>query len=108
MNIGKLNKRIKYRAASTSVTDGYGGKTVTAGAQIETWCEAKQISMKETLLYGLPEGTSAYRFRFHYGKGSLLDRTGELVYDSRTFRINQVLNVNEDDREVEVIASERR
>jgi len=67
MNTGKLNRRISYTPSGTFIDDGIGGKTQTvAGVAVETWCSARQLSMRELISYGLPVDNRTFEFGFIY------------------------------------------
>lgn len=102
MNHGQLNKRVTYTNTGTHVSDGYGGSTVTEGADVETWASVKQLSMTELIRYGLPEGQSVFRFVFHEPQGKNIKRGTELTYDNNTFKVNSVV---EDGRMTIIIAT---
>ena len=106
MNTGKLNRRISYTATATYISDEFGGKTQSvAGASTETWCSAKQLSMRELISYGLPVEYVVYEFGFHYDRGVNIVRGMNLTYESKTFKVNQIIEVDEAKQMVKVIAT---
>ena len=107
MNAGKLNRRITYIKAGTAVSDGFGGTTVTPGASVETWCNAKPMSMDELIRYGMPEGKRAYMFTFRYHQGKNILQGSDLTFNSRSFKVNSVIDENEEYDKFIVIASEQ-
>ena len=105
MNTGKLNRRISYLGAGTYIDDGFGGKTLSvAGTSTETWCSAKQISMRENLLYGLPAEFKTYEFSFIYERGTNIGIGTLLTYESKQFRVISVTETDEAKREIKVLA----
>ena len=107
MEIGKLNRRITYTAPGALTGDGYGGNTRAAGTSVTTWASANPLSQEKILLYGLTTGQRAYIFTFRYGIGSVITNNYTITYESRTFIIKQVLEVNESQQIIKVLASER-
>lgn len=106
MNTGKLNRRISYTTSGTFIDDGFGGKTQSvAGTSITTWCSVRQMSMRELISYGLPVDFRTFEFGFIYERGANLTRGMKLTYESKEFRIVQILEVNEVKREIKVIAN---
>lgn len=106
MNTGKLNRRISYTTAATYIDDGFGGKTQSvAGATTETWCSARQLSMNESISYGLPIDVKSYEFGFIYERGAYITNGTQLTYESKTFRTVQVTERDEMKREIKVIAT---
>lgn len=105
-NTGKLNRRITYYPTGTYIDDGFGGKTLSvAGTPVETWCSARQISMRELISYGLPTDIKTFEFGFIYESGLNITNGMKLVYESKSFRTVQVTEVNEAKREIKVIAT---
>jgi head-tail adaptor len=107
MEPGKLNRRITYTPKETPVTDGAGGFTIADGTPVETWCSAEPLSQSESLLNGLKLGQAAYRFTFRYEQGTNITQAVTLTYESRSFRVIQILEINENKRIVKVLANER-
>ena len=106
MNTGKLNRRITYTTTATYIDDGFGGKTQSvAGSNVETWCNARQLSMREQISYGLPTDYSSFEFSFIYERGANIVRGMNLTYENKTFKVNQVSEQNEAKREIKIIAT---
>jgi len=106
MNTGKLNRRIAIVTPGTMTPDGIGGFTEGTKTTRSTWCSARQLSMAETLSYGLETSTASYKFGFLYFSVDDITRVKELTYESRTFRIVSIEEVNEDKNLITVIANE--
>ena len=71
MNTGKLNRRISYTTFGTYTDTPLGGKVLSvAGASVETWCSARQLSMREQISYGLPVDFKIFEFGFIYERGA--------------------------------------
>jgi head-tail adaptor len=83
MNTGKLNRRITYTTGATYTDTALGGKTLSvAGTQVQTWCSARQLSMREQISYGLPTDYSSFEFEFIYERGANIVRGMDLTYES--------------------------
>lgn len=109
MNTGKLNRRITIATPGTMTSDGIGGFTEgTKPPTRTTWCSARQLSMSESLSYGLETATALYRFSFLYFAADDITRVKELTYESRTFRIVNIEEVDEAKNMITVIANERK
>lgn len=104
INIGELNRRITYYLAGTSIDDGYGGFTVTAGTAVETWCGVQPMAMKEVLRYGLEDGSQPSYFGFYYEQGKNIKQGSELLFDGVTYRVRSVINVDQENDSVVVFA----
>lgn len=106
MNTGKLNRRITYTPTGTYIDTPLGGKTLSAaGTPVETWCSARQLSMRELISYGLPVDFKTFEFAFIYERGANITNGMKLTYESKDFRVVQVSEVNEAKREIRVIAT---
>lgn len=106
MNTGSLNRRISYQATGTYADDGFGGKTLSAaGATTTTWCSARQLSMNDSILYGLPVDIKLYEFGFHYERGVNISFGTILTYETRQFKVLRVTEINEAKREIKVVAA---
>lgn len=88
--------------------DGIGGFTEGAKTSRNTWCSARQLSIQETLSYGLETATASFEFSFLYFAADDMTRVKELTYQSRSFKVASVVNVNEEKKQITVIANERK
>lgn len=106
MNSGKLNRRISYTTAATYTDTALGGKAVSvSGTTVETWCSARQLSMSESISYGLPVDVKSYEFGFIYERGANIGNGTNLTYESKTFRAVSITEIDEAKREIKVIAT---
>lgn len=106
MNTGKLNRRISYTPFGTFIDDGFGGKIQTdTGTVFETWCSARQLSMRELISYGLPINIRTFEFGFIYDRGVNIKNGMMLTYGLNQFRTVQVNEINEAKREIKIIAT---
>lgn len=103
MEIGKLNKRITINKISR-VASGTGW-TETITKVKDTWAHVRPISHGETLSFGLELGQRNIEFTIRYD--GELDQTNQIVFGSRTFRVKSVINTDEANREVKILAVER-
>lgn len=108
MNTGKLNRRITIVTHGILTPTTIGGFTEAAGTTKTTWCNAKQLTMAESLTYGLETAIASYRFSFLYYAVDEVTRIKELTFENRTFRIVSVENVDELKNIVTIIANERK
>lgn len=105
-NTGKYNRRITYYPFGTYIDTALGGKTLSAsGNPVETWCSARQLSMRELISYGLPVDIKTFEFGFIYERGANITNGMKLTYESKDFRVVQVSEVNEAKQEIKVIAT---
>jgi len=105
MNIGNLNKRVTLTGQGTLTSDQIGGFTEAAGAAVPVWAGARQLSHRETLLYGLQVGEAAYEFTFLYRTGMTITQQTTITYEGRTFRVVSVNEVDEKQQTIRVIAN---
>ena len=106
MRIGKLNKRVTINTVTrTASTDGMGGYTETNAKVKDTWAKMRPLTNSETLNYGLELGQRMVEFTLRYD--TMLDQTNSIVFGARTFRVRSVINVDEFNHELTVLASER-
>jgi head-tail adaptor len=107
MNIGSLNRRITYTVFAASTPTATGGYTKGAGTDATTWCSAKPLSQSESLNNGLQLGQAAYEFTFRYEQGTNITQAVELTYETRTFRVISIIEIDENKRVVKILANER-
>ena len=107
MEFGKLNRRITITSYGANTPTATGGYTKGAETTVETWCSAKPLSQKESLLNGLQLGQGAIQFTFRYEKGTTISQQTKLTYGNIDFRVISVLEIDENKRVVKVLANER-
>lgn len=106
MRIGKLNKRVTINTVTrTTATDGMGGYTETTAKVKDTWAQIRPLTNSETLNYGVELGQRMVEIRLRYD--SMLDQTNTVVFGARTFRVRSVINTDEFNHEIIILASER-
>ena len=107
VNVGRYNRRLTYKLLLGTVDTPTGGTTDNYDIERTTWCNAKKLSQKETVLFGLSVGESAFQFKTRYEIGNQFDQTTVLTYEGTPLRIISVNEVDEYKREVIIIANER-
>lgn len=106
MKAGKLNQRITINFPGTKVSDGMGGFTEGDRVGKQVWGSARQLSLKEVLLYGLDSVYASFEFRFRYEAAKDVNNSCTLTYDNRTFSSPHITDVNEAKTEIKIIANE--
>ena len=111
MNPGKLNKRLKLISV-TSESDGIGGYTETETTAKTTWGSLEPMSQREQLIYGLETGSRSYRCFLRYDENYNIDQNYHIewtdrFFQTRRFRIVQVLSIDEGARVLNLILHER-
>lgn len=82
-----------------------GGGNVMAWVTINTvWASIEPISGKEQLQAGKLTGSTMYRLRMRYD--SAITPAMRFMFGSRIFNIRSILNVDERNRTMEIIAEE--
>lgn len=107
MNVGNLNKRITITVRGALTPDTIGGYTKAADTESLVWCGARQLSHRETLLYGLQVGEASYEFTFRYETVKNISQVNGLKYEGRTFRIISINEVDERKEMIKIIANEQ-
>ena len=107
MNFGKLNKRVKIRTFAADTATVYGGTTKGAATDVETWASVSQLSQSETLLNGLKLGEANFEITFRYIPASAITQRNELIYNGVNLRISSIIDVDEDNSMIRVMATER-
>jgi len=107
MMIGQKNRRVTL-ARATTTTDG-GGDIVTAYATVATGVPASVEPLRGNELFTAQQVASevTHRIRIRYAaKWSDLTAKDRVTLASRNFDVLSVLNVNERNRELEIMAKE--
>jgi SPP1 family predicted phage head-tail adaptor len=107
MNAGKLNRRITLNAPGQLISDGIGGNIEGDKTSVEVWGSARQLSLRETLQYGLNTVYAAYEFRFRYETAKNVNNNYTIIYEGRTFESLHITEVNEAKTEIKIVANER-
>ena len=102
-------RKYRHRIAvysQTGASDGYGGTTLTGALLGNAWADISTIPTNKIQEYGLMEAQEA--IRVFVRKNSTIDWRREdiyLVYNSKTWYINRVTEVNLWDVEYELICN---
>jgi SPP1 family predicted phage head-tail adaptor len=112
-NIGELDKRMKL-VYNTTVSDGMGGLTPTQTDLFTTWASVKPVSAKRLLEIDRAVQNTTHQIRFRWRDDlaplgyvrNYIDNQLRGVFNNRLFTINTVINVDEDDFLVDVLATE--
>jgi SPP1 family predicted phage head-tail adaptor len=112
-NIGDLDKRMKL-VYNTTVSDGMGGLTPTQTDLFTTWASVKPVSANRLLEIDRAVQNTTHQIRFRWRDDLIsigyvrkyIDNQLRGVFKNRLFTLNTVINVNEDDFLVDVLATE--
>lgn len=107
MNTGKLDKRVVISIAGTPVKTAMGGFTEGTPTTKTVWCNVRQLSMYESLNYGLETTNASFSFTFLYYASDDISKTTKLTYKGKTFRVISIQDINEEKKTITVIANER-
>lgn len=103
MQAGKLRHRITLQAASTA-KDGYGEDIQTFGTLATVWASIEPLRGRELLLAQQISAEITFRIRIRYNAS--LAAEDRVIFGSRTFEIIAVLNKDERDEQIELMAKE--
>lgn len=89
----------------TKTTTGKGiDRTETWATTYTEWVFIRGISASEIIKSGREEMTITHRIKMDYRTG--ISPSLKIVWGSREFDINSVININEANREIEILATE--
>jgi len=98
----RLNKKISIQKKSVS------GKGIDRGESwavfCSDWASIRPISASEIIKSDREEMDISHRIKIRYRSGITSDM--KIVYGSREFDIHSVININEANREIELLATE--
>ena len=104
MQAGKLRKRIEIQSA-IETRDAHGGVSRTWSTDVTRWASVEPLRMRETFEGQQIDARLTHFIRLRYISG-LTDRH-RLKFGSRIFHIHSVKNIEERDRETQVLAMEQ-
>jgi len=107
LNIGDLNQRCTYYMQGVATSDGVGGYTVTDGAAVTTWCSASPMPFKESLRYGLVDGSEPVYFAFYYEHGKNLLQGSKILFDGVNYRVSSIVEKDKAKDTVIVLATKK-
>lgn len=94
-SIGKMRYRVQIQSA-TNTTDAGGGRTQAWSRVADIWANIIPKSGKESYRQGKIQDDVTHDIYIRHR--SDIDAAYRIVYDSRTFNIKSILNVEERDR----------
>ena len=104
MNIGKLSRSISIEVG-TETKDGSGFASTSWAEHVATWAKIEPMAGREYLGNDQVESDTTHKFIMRYTSGVLPKM--RIVYDSRYFDIQSVINMKEESRFLIVMAVER-
>jgi len=104
MNAGKLNKRIILRTY-TQTTDASGFVSNGTATDTTVWANVKPLNGKRAIEEGREFNVEGYQIKLRYN-ANIINNLGDyqIIYDSKTLKINSFMNVSEDKNYFEIIA----
>lgn len=107
MNTGQMTSKITYKTSASESETDYGGVSVTFGASVSLRAKARQLSYNKLLSYGLPATAIGYEFTVWHDSVKTLVVGSLITFGGVDYMINQVVNENERNRVVKIIATKR-
>ena len=102
--IGEMRNRISLQTLG-GVTDAGGGQSTSYSTATTLWAKAENLSGGEGIFGDQLRGTSNYRFTIRYY--SSLTEKYRISYNSKTFNITQITDIQEGRRRFqEILATE--
>jgi len=90
--IGEMRNRVAIQTLGGS-TDAGGGTTTSHSTAVTVWAKVENLSGGEGIFGDQLRGTSSYRFTIRYY--SALTEKYRLSFNSKTFNITQIRNIDE-------------
>lgn len=103
MRIGPLNKRITVETY-TKTRDVYGSEVKIWAIFTTVWASVEPLIGKEYIASKQMQAEVSHKIRVRYLAGLL--PTMRIQWDGRTFTIDSILNVQERNKEIVIMASE--
>ena len=103
MRAGTLRHRIIIQSG-TEARDAYGAVTVTWGTFATVWARVEPLSGKETYVAQTIKAETAHKITIRYLSGVLAKM--RVLFGTRTFDIKQIINWEERNKELALIATE--
>ena len=103
MRAGNLRHRITIQQA-TQVNDGMGSMTTTWSTLVTCWSAIWPVSAKEHVESDKIEMETSHRIRIRYYSG--LDSSMRINFGSRTFKIISIINWEERNVYLDILAKE--
>lgn len=103
MRSGQLRHFITIKTPQES-KNSYGEKTFSYIDFLHCWSDAKPIKTTERFVSSRLNTEVNYQFRIRYVDG--VEHNMRVIFGTRVFDIDSILNVNERNRELIILASE--
>lgn len=104
MNIGALRHRLTFKSTNTTA-DSFGEVSESPTTTVATvWGSINPLSGRELLQAQQVQAEVTHRVRIRYRSG--LDPSMQIVFGTRTFDIVSIINLEERDREIEILCKE--
>jgi SPP1 family predicted phage head-tail adaptor len=103
MNVGALNKKIELQAA-TQTADGMGGFSEAYSTQYTAWSAIWPTSANEQKQAMQTDMIISHRIRIRYRSGVL--SSWRIKYKTRYFNIVSIINPNEKNEMLDIMAKE--
>ncbi|MAL42896.1 phage head closure protein [Hyphomonas sp.] len=100
--IGEMRNRIALQTLSSS-TDAGGGKTTSYSTQTTVWAKVVNNSGSESVFGDQLRATNNFTFTIRYL--STLTTAYRISYDSKTFNITGIVDLDEGKRKFQVITA---
>lgn len=105
MTIGRMRHRVTLQT-ETRTADGGGGATIAWTDQATVWAEITPLSGSEQLRGMALEGRVTHRIRIRYRSDIAPTAAWRVAYGARLFNVRAVLNENERNRFLILLADE--
>jgi len=107
--LGEYNKRVAIWS-TTLTTDSMGGSTEStpASATATVWARVEPMQGSRQLQYAQITGMQGYAFTFPYRSDVTIDYTNYLVFGTRKFQITSILDTDEANKELIILAYEKK
>lgn len=105
-SIGSFNQKVTIYSITES-SDSQGGASETGVSEKTTWAKIEPMTGVRALEYGQLVHGKPYRILMRQRKDLTLDENYYLIFGSKTLRIHSVVNIEESDRFLEIIAYEK-
>ena len=106
MRAGRLDRRITLQSPAGS-RDAVGERTTTWTDVATVWAQVSPLSVRELLAAGQLQSETSHRIRIRHSSAvSAIDASWRVLYGARVLVIQGVRNIDEGNREIELLCSE--
>lgn len=99
---GKRNKIVVIQQITGTTTDSYGGTIPVWGAFTTVWAFIRPLRGRDLVAAQAAQNLTELVFNIRYVAGVL--PTMRLVYDSKNYDITALINIEEANREIDIMA----